>query len=264
MTRSLSSMLLALGILAVIGAATPGLAQASEPLVVFGGMHQALGKGEVQARVDLAALLDRKHFYAVGALAGLAGEITILDSVAYATGVTPAGRLDPRDGSKAAATLLVGRSVPRWASAAIDSAVSPDRFDDAIGELASAQGVDLTSPFMFVIEGGLTDVRLHVINGACPVHARNNKLELRADKTPFELEVGSIQGTVVGVYAADAVGKLTHPATSTHAHLVFRDEETGEQVTGHLERVGVAAGAVLKVPADSTAGRTPDHPEDGR
>ena len=57
-----------------------------------------------------------------------------------------------------------------------------------------------------------------------------------------------VQGTMVGVYAADAVGKLTHTATSTHAHLVYVDHVTGEQFTGHLERVGVGPDATLRVP----------------
>jgi hypothetical protein len=155
------------------------------------------------------------------------------------------------------ATLLVGQSIETWTSVTLSEAVPHDRFDEAIATAASKAGVDVTGPFVFTIEGQFTDVRLHVINGACPVHARMKKLELAQDERPYELEAETLAGTVVGVYAADSVGKLTHPATSTHAHIIYVDHETGERVTGHLEQVGLAPGAVLKLATSSTTGAAP-------
>lgn len=225
------------------------------PLVKYGSMHEALAKGESEARVLLADLSGREHFYAVGALEGLEGEITMLDSAVFATTFAPEGGLEPLDPSKHAATLLVGQSVPHWSGLTLDADVPPEQFDEKVRKTAAGQGVDVSEPFMFVIVGAFNDVRLHVIHGACPVHARMMKLELTEEKRPYESEVARVQGTVVGIYAADAVGKLTHPATSTHPHLVFVDAETGKTVTGHLERVGIAAGSILKVP-NAGASRT--------
>lgn len=50
------------------------------------------------------------------------------------------------------------------------------------------------------------------------------------------------------LFAEDAVGKLTHPATKTHGHILYRDPIFGQRVTGHLEAVGIRQGAVLKIP----------------
>jgi hypothetical protein len=74
------------------------------------------------------------------------------------------------------------------------------------------------------------------------------KLDIDEGNRPFVLQAETMNGALIGVHAADAVGKLTHPATSTHAHLVYVDEETGERVTGHIERIGLAKDAVLKLP----------------
>lgn len=243
-----TAALVALLLTGLVGA---GLAQGPAPLIRYGGMHEALAKGEHQARVRVAELLEQEHLFAVGALEGLAGEITILDSVVYATTLTDEDQPLALDGAQAAATMLVGQAVPHWTRLPIADGVAPDRFDDTVRDAANGQGLDVSTPFLFVIEGMLTDVRLHVIHGACPVHARMNKLELAAERRPYELEIETLRGTVVGVYATDAVGKLTHPATSTHAHLIYVDEKTGEQITGHLERVGVAPGASLSVPSIS-------------
>lgn len=217
-------------------------------LVRYGGMHEAIGQRRHHGRVGLAEVVDRPHFHGVGALEGLGGEITILDSVAVVTEVAPDGRPQALSPADRKATLLVGQSIAEWTSLTLGEAIPHDRFDETVAATAAGAGVDRAAPFAFVIEGVFTDVRLHVINGACPIHARLKNLALDENQRPFELEVQRLAGTLVGVYAADAVGELTHPATSTHAHLVYADPETGERVTGHLERVGLASGARLKLP----------------
>jgi hypothetical protein len=212
-------------------------------------MHEAIGQKQHHGRVGVVEVVERPHFYGVGALSGLRGEITIQDSVATVTAVTPNGRLQVLRSDDVQATLLVGQSIEAWTSRTFHVAVSHEHFDEVIVAAAAEAGLDEAMPFMFTIEGEFTDVRLHVINGVCPLHARMTRLELTQDERPFELEAQALPGTVVGVYAAGSVGELTHPATSTHAHLIYTDSETGRRVTGHLERVGLGQGAVLKLPA---------------
>ena len=106
-----------------------------------------------------------------------------------------------------------------------------------------------------MIEGECTEVRLHVINGACPMRARMKKEEIPEGQKPFEFETETVEATVVGVFALDSVGKLTHPDTSQHAHLNYLDPASKQLVTGHLEKYGVKAGATLKLPKTSESGR---------
>jgi hypothetical protein len=98
------------------------------------------------------------------------------------------------------------------------------------------------------MEGELSSVRVHVIHGACPLHARLRKLDVPKDKLPFEAEFDKVRGRVVGVFAQDAVGNITHPATSTHMHLLFQDAKTGKIVTAHVEQLGFLAGAIVRLP----------------
>jgi len=218
-------------------------------LVQIGAMHETIGKRQHHGRVDVAEIVGRPHFYGVGALEGLKGEITILDSEAVLTGVTPDGHPKAVAAADAKATLLVGQSVERWTRYPLAEAVSHERFDEMVGARAGEAGVATSDAFVFVIDGVFTDLRLHVLNGACPIHARMNKLEIAEAERPFELDAEGVSGTLVGVYAADSVGRLTHPATKTHTHLIYTDTRTGERVTGHVERIGLAKGATLKLPA---------------
>lgn len=226
----------------------------SDELIQVGSMHEAIGKGQHQGRIEVGEVVGESHFYGVGALEGLRGEITILNSVATITGVAGDGHIQPIENTEAKATMLVGQYISDWSHSTLAEDVPHTQFDKTIAEMAARKGMDISEPFVFVAEGEFTDVRMHVINGACPVHARIRKLDIEPEKRPFEMEERTVRGTLVAVYAADAAGKLTHPATSTHAHLVYIDETTGERVTGHLEQVGLAKGAVLKLPESSEQG----------
>ena len=53
-------------------------------------------------------------------------------------------------------------------------------------------------------------------------------------------------GTLIGFYATGREGEMTHHGTRTHIHAVLVHK--GRTITGHVERVSVAAGAALRVP----------------
>ncbi len=216
----------------------------------FGSMHETIGQKKHQGRVELSELLARPNFYAVGALEQLRGELTIFDSQAVVTGVGSNGAIEPLDKTEneLQATLLVGGEVATWRELAEPAAVASDQFDRWISDRASSAGIDVEQPFMFLIEGEFAGVHVHVINGACPVHARRSGRAIDPPQRPYERQLENVRGTVVGLFAKDAAGKFTHPGTTVHAHLIFRDE-LGRRVTGHLEQVGLVPGAVLRVPA---------------
>ena len=217
-------------------------------LVQFGTMHEAIGQQQHQGRVALNTLVNQPHFFGVAALEKLQGEITVFDSDVTVTGVTAQGTLAPVPGDDLEATLLVGAYVSAWTERTLEGDTPPADFDNVIRDAAARANVDVSQPFVFTLEGEFSDVRMHVINGACPMHARLKNIELPKEQTPFEGEFQSVRGRVVGIYASDAVGKLTHPATSTHVHLIFKDEGSGQTATGHVEEIGLAKGAVLKLP----------------
>jgi alpha-acetolactate decarboxylase len=214
-------------------------------------MHEVIGLQKHAGRVPLRQLVARPHFYGVGALEGLTGEITISDGEVTVTRVDANGQMLPYDTSTGdpSATLLIGSYISEWTEHRVAHDVAVDKLDEYITDLVKQTQRDLEKPSMFQIEGKFADVRFHVINGACPVHARIRKTEIPIDKKPFETELESVQGTMTGVFAKDAVGKITHPASSVHLHLVFKDPVSGKMVTGHVEKTGMLAGARIRLPA---------------
>lgn len=227
-----------------------GTAGASAGWLQYGGMHQTIAQQQHQGRVSLEALRATPHLYGVGALEGLSGELTVLDGRTVVSGVDAQGQARPAD-QDGQATLFAGQPVVAWTPVVLTDAVEAEAFDALVKARAEAAGLDTSTPFVFVVEGRFDDLRLHVLNGACPVHARMRAQELPADRHPWEWQGDGLEGTLVALYAEGSVGGLTHPATSVHGHLVFLDPVTGERLTAHVERLALAPGATLQLPADA-------------
>jgi len=208
-------------------------------------LRDALRDGQDQARVAVAAVV-RDDVYAIGALAGLRGEITVVDGEVWVTEghvehpVTTHGRT-----TDAAATVLFAAKVREWRRIPVEMPVDPSELDAFVGREARSAGLDVSRPFPFLVEGGLTHLSLHVVAGECPVRAR--MLGKAMTSPAYQMHVDHTDGRLVGFYAANSSGVICHMGASTHVHAVL-DREGG--MTGHVETVGLAAGAVLMLPAE--------------
>jgi hypothetical protein len=72
----------------------------------------------------------------------------------------------------------VGAYVPAWNDQKVAKTVTAGEFDKYVGDAATASGLDVSKPFVFTVEGVFSKVSFHVINGACPIHARMRKIKL--------------------------------------------------------------------------------------
>jgi acetolactate decarboxylase len=187
----------------------------------------------------------------VGALAQLAGEITIVDGRLILTGVDdnggPTAKFFEPPPPERQAAMLVAAYVPRWAEYEISRDVVAKDFESMLSKMAGQAGLDPSKPFPFVVEGELLDLELHVINGACPMRAKRLGLELPADRQPYRASLAQADGRLVGIYAEGAEHRLTHHGTNTHTHVLLKDKN-GQLYTGHVEQVGLRAGSVLRLP----------------
>jgi acetolactate decarboxylase len=210
----------------------------------WGSLREALRDGDTRARVKLSAL-DGQHLFAVGAVKDLDGEITIVDGVCHASHVRD-GRIRTERSSQVEATILFAARVPRWKTIAVTEDVAPAGFDAFIARHARNLGIDIAEPFPFLVEGELTQVDVHVLAGECPIRARMLGSEMKSP--PLRKTYERVRGLLVGIHASHGTGTITHHGSATHVHAVLAD---GEGLTGHCDAVGIAAGAVLRLPSSS-------------
>ena len=208
-----------------------------------GSMRAVMRDGQTEGRVLLSEVAEGPGAIAVGALEGLGGEVTIVEGEAWVSRVVD-GELvvtGPEVVGDDRAALLTRADVKAWHGPAIfQSEAEGSSLELLIRIGAEQRGLDVTRPIPFVIEGEVVAMDLHVVNGLCPVVHGDEAAK------PWRLSIDEpMEARVVGFFAPDAVGVMTHHGTSIHAHAVL--EIDGRMVTGHVDRVRVGVGATMRL-----------------
>jgi hypothetical protein len=198
-------------------------------------MREVLREGSTEGRVDLQ-IAAAPGSIAVGALAGLAGEVTVLDGrvlVAIPAGTDGVEVRDAVPGERAA--LLFLARVERWEEVPLPDCASYEALEDAIRSALAACGHDPAVAVPVRVRGVAEEYSAHVVAGACPIAQPDGPppRRLRATDTPIVL---------AGFYADAAAGRLTHHDRSSHFHLV------APGAMGHLDAIRLRQ-AVLFLPA---------------
>ncbi len=217
----------------------------------WGTLQAVHREGDVGAKVALAKVVPGPRCFAVGALDGMRGEITIVDDQVWISKPIENGG-DRRvtttctTSSAESAAILVAASVKRWKTIGVSEDVPADRLDAFVAEAAAREGIDVTKPFPFLVDGPLVHLDFHVVDGT----------RLAPSGSPPEFHAYSgvrdrrdaASGRLVGFYAANEQGVIVHHDSRTHVHVTL--ESPG--ITGHVDSVSIGKGAVLSLPFDGS------------
>jgi alpha-acetolactate decarboxylase len=204
---------------------------------VWGALREMIHDGRVEARVELASVLGANS-YGLGALAGMRGEVTILDGAAWiSVGERDSGRAT-RGVTSDSAALLVMATVPSWRSITIETDISAADLDARIEQYIAAAGISTDRPVPFVVDGSV-EATWHVLKGP-PAPGSNPHDHAR------NAVVGTHAGSanVVGFFSKKHQGIFTHMGHTVHAHVI----DTGSSLAAHADELSIRAGAVLRLP----------------
>jgi alpha-acetolactate decarboxylase len=242
------SPLLPLAALAALAACHGSPPQPSAPAAPpvfeqFGTMRDVMHDGSTGGRVALAHVHER-GCYAVGALADLAGEVTVDDGVVYVErcpGATPGLGTFPPDSplpQDPQATLLSVARVAAWRDLPLADAVD----DAALTAALRAAVGEPQQPVPFRVEGTVKELTVHCVRGQSPTNVTDR------EKAPWVRATGQpIPVTLIGFYAPGREGELTHHGTALHLHAVLLLE--GRRTAAHVDQFRLLPGARLQIPA---------------
>ena len=192
---------------------------------IYGSMREVLREGRDHGRVELTSVTSPDSV-GVGALAGLAGEVTIVDGRAMVSRLQ-GERLRVREARRGEqAALLVTAQVPEWRAWPLLDVQDYAGLEAQVRDRLIEAGFDPCEPTPLRVTGRAERLQLHVIAGACPVATPDGSEPWRYDG-PAEAV------TLVGFYVEDAVGRLTHHTHSSHLHA------HAAAATGHLDDVAL-------------------------
>jgi len=228
------------------GAAADGPAQAAAgEITVYGTLREMMHQGRTDARVTLDALLPDPALVAVGALADLAGEITVVGGTAYLS--YPDGdskvRTEVSTAPVAGAALLVASQVPAWTNVRTEEPILFEDLDDAVARLAARAGVGNRKRFPFMMTGDLEDLRWHVVDSRRLPEGPSTHEDHQAASVRAAVKNGP--ATLIGFYSGHDQGIFTHMNSKTHVHCVV-DEPLS---SGHVDHVVIPAGTIVSFPA---------------
>ena len=206
-----------------------------------GALKNMMQKGDISAKVDLTIFENTEHFYALGAMENLKGEIQIFDSKPFNTMVIDSTLTFDNSYDKKA-TLLVYASVGKWKSINIpDHVVSYEQLESFIAQTAGENQIKIDEPFPFLIEGTPKSFDWHVINW------KDGDTEHSHEKHINSGPHGTIKNTQVemlGFYSDSHHAIFTHHTTNMHIHVKTVDNK----IAGHIDGLILGKGMTLKLP----------------
>ena len=198
-------------------------------------------KNDIIAKVDLSEFDKTEHFYGLGAIENLNGEIQIFDSKPYNSFVED-GKLKFDTTYAKKATLFVYAIVEHWKSIPIPNKVTTKKqLEQFLEKTAKENNVDTRQAFPFLIEGITKELHWHVINWkeGDTKHSHEKHITSGLYGTESDKQV-----EILGFYSNAHHAIFTHHTTNMHMHAILKNGK----IAGHVDDLKLGAKMTLKLP----------------
>ena len=175
--------------------------------------------------------IQAEYLFGIGPLEGLKGEVTVTNSQIYVSRVDAGGNLILTQEEKVAGPFGVYVGVSSFLTKTVEAEVKGVKeLETMIAEFAADAGWDTEKPFLFIVEGEFSAVKIHVIDK--PVGETEHGHEAH-DRATRYFSYNDISGKLVGFYSHSHEGVFTHRGEYIHVHFI----DDGLEAMGHLDDV---------------------------
>ncbi len=198
--------------------------------------------GDVSGKVSLAELPRTPLLYAVGPVADLGGEITVIDGRLHLARVEH-GMLKTSAEYDGRASFLVWATIPQWQEAVPlgTPAASPAELENLIEAKARRAGLDVDKPFPFMLRGPLASVKYHVLR---PTQTQDRHAAATSHTdSALNLRASGAGGTIIGFFSKKHEGVFTHGGSYAHLHVLLADGNSG-----HVDEIELGPDVELLLP----------------
>jgi len=236
-----SALLVAISSLTLGACAGPAAEQTSgQPEVKWIGASSALQNGDLSSKTDLKNFSHLPHFYALGPVERMGGEITVFDSMP-AVATIQDGKIHVSGSWDQKPPLLVYSQVAHWHEVKLPDQVRNLADVEAyVAEAAQDHGIDTSKPFAFRLHATPTRMQFHVFN--MPADAQPGDKPLGSYKTHWEARNETID--FLGFYSRSHESVFIPKNATTHIHMKSADGAKA----GHVDSLDLQPGGLLYLP----------------
>lgn len=206
-------------------------------VTIAGAMKNVMWKGQLGGIIELDTISNRKGLFGIGPLAGLKGEILLLNGRAYVSRVKPDGTPTVNIEENVTAPFFVYANQNTW-----EEIVLPENVVDisSIEAFVTEKAEGMDKPFVFKIHGTALKAMYHIQNLA-DGSVVTNPNEAHAGQQSFT--IFNKKMVIVGFYSKNHHGVFTHHDSNMHLHIITSDWSH----MGHLDELtlDVQSGTLL-------------------
>ncbi len=208
---------------------------------VAGALRNIMIEGDLSAHANLDTL-DKTHLYGLGPVAGLIGEIVVIDGTVYSTS-KEGGELKNQENKTSLAAMFVYSRVKKWKEISIHSvAKNYTELEDLIKQTAQKNGYNTEKPFAFKIKTSPSKTAWHVIDWKPGTkHTMENHKQFAYSGTFANKPVH-----LLGFYSTHHKSIFTHHTTNMHVHILEKKSGT----VGHLDDIQIDGTITIFLPGE--------------
>jgi len=194
---------------------------------VVGEMKKTMWNGELEGKILLDTIVNKKSLYGIGPEAFMTGEIIIVDGQAFVSRVKSDSTMEVEETFEIKAPFFVYSNVNSWEKVTIPTSVSSIRQLEAFIDSVSKKP---EAPFTFKLKGKVKSAKVHVQNLPPGTVVKSPKDAHQGQKSYL---IHDREVEIVGYYSTKHQGVFTHHDSFVHMHLITTDKK----MIGHLDDV---------------------------
>jgi acetolactate decarboxylase len=199
------------------------------PVVHSVGSMSNMGKENFAPHINLDTVSTKTHFFGMGPLGRMQGEITVLNGKPFGASVNEKGEGVVQENWAIEAPFFVYANVAKWKKYPFSATINNlDDLQKAVAQIAQQNGFDLKQPFPFRLAGTIATLTTHIVMPRSPEVAG-----YQANKKQADYDLVGQKGELLGFYSEKHQGIYTHKDSFIHVHFVSKDQKT----MGHVDKI---------------------------
>lgn len=192
---------------------------------IVSAMKQVMWSGELQGKINLDTIQNKKGLQGIGPESYLTGELMVIDGKSYISKVTSDSTMKVQETFNSSAPFFVYTHVNEWKKIEIPSTVKDIK---ALEKFVDDESKTLKRPFAFKVSGKVSNAIIHIQNLPKGTKVSSPK-EAHQGQVNYKLKGEMVD--IIGFFSTEHKTVFTHHDTFMHLHLLTKDKSK----MGHLD-----------------------------